>query len=166
MSVLASAIFAFAVLGNVPDYLPLDVRKDITYASEMCKALGKPFLFDSDFIETADMNEDGVVDYVIDTRGYDCYKMTQSLFGSSSGMPVYLYISTGNGRWKKEYGAYVYEYRIKKDYATLPYFDVWVRGDVGYKVNFQRYQWNGSSMEVYEQRLGVEVPKQLWKNFD
>lgn len=166
MLLAATALFSMSVLGGVPENLPLDVRKDIAYASEMCRALGQHFLFETDYVDTADLNGDGVPDYVIDARGYDCHKMTDSLFGGPNGKPVYLYVSAEPGRWKKQYGSYVYEYRIKKEYNSLPYFDVWVRGDVGYKVNFQRYQWNGKEMEIYEQRLGVEVPKQLWKSFD
>lgn len=166
MLVLATTMLAVSAIGGVPEELPLVVRKDMVYAEEMCRALGVRFLFDSDYIETDDLNEDGVTDYVIDARGYICGKQADNLFGGSSGKPIYVYVSTRDKSWRKEYTSYIYEYQIKHEYGELPFLDVWVRGDVGYKVNMQRYQWNGDELELFDQEPGVEVPTQLWKRFD
>ena len=167
MSLLLTAFLAIAYTGEAEvNKLPENVRKDIVYAEEMCGALGNMFMFDPDYIDKADFNGDGVTDYVIDTRGYDCGKLENSLFGGHSGKALYLYISTPDGSWEKMYNSYVYEYRIKRVYNELPYFDVWIRGDVGYKVNFIRHQWDGEKLEVFDREIGVEIPQQLWKRFD
>lgn len=147
--------------------LPAAVRADIEYSREMCRALGHRFIMDEAYIEQLDLNNDGVKDYILDTRGYDCGKRTsEALFQSNSGTPLYMYLSNPDGEWEKTYNAYIFEYQVKDDYGQLPYFDVWVRGEVGYQVIYQRYQWNGEEMAVIDQEVGAEVPTQLWKNFD
>ncbi|MCI5050576.1 MAG: hypothetical protein MRY32_09685 [Rickettsiales bacterium] len=148
------------------DKLPLMVRKDLNYAGEICKALGRIFFFDRDYIDMIDFNQDGVIDYVVDTRGYDCGRYEDSLYGGNNGKALYMYLSQPDNSYEKVYNSYVYEYRVKRNYGEAPYFDVWIRGDVGYKVNFIRHQWTGADMEVVDQEIGVEVPTQLWKRFD
>jgi len=163
MIATGAALAALAMMSE----LPLAVRSDIEYSREMCRALGRLFQFDKAYIETVDFNDDGIQDYILDTRGYDCGKRTsEALFQSNSGTPLYMYLSQGDGEWEKTYNAYIFEYQVKDGYGQLPYFDVWVRGEVGYQVIYQRYQWNGEEMAVIDQEVGAEVPTQLWKQFD
>lgn len=167
LTMFASALlFSVSAKPAAPPPLPSPVRSDIEYSREMCRALGQRFAIDQDYIDAIDFNNDGVPDYIMDTRGFKCGKMSDQLFGSASGKPLYLYISKGKGKWEKVFNAYAYEYNVKRDYGELPYFDVWIRGEVGYQVNYQRMQWNGTEMEVIEQEMGTTVPDQLWKNFD
>jgi hypothetical protein len=163
--IAALATTAATTITKVDD-MPVNVVKDITYAAEICRALGQKFKFDKDYVELNDFNGDGVQDYIIDVRGFFCNKKEDSLFGGPSGKPLYVYVSTPEKDWRKVYNSYVFEYRVKKQYGELPLLDVWVRGDVGYKVNMQRYQWDGERMELFDQKIGVEVPTQLWKSFD
>lgn len=149
-----------------PPKVPAAVQSDIEYSREMCRSLGQRFVVDSAYIDQEDFNGDKVPDYILDTRGFKCGRMSDELFGSSAGKPLYLYLSDGKGKWEKAFNAYAYEYNVKQDYGQLPYFDVWIRGEVGYQVNYQRLQWNGKEMEVMRQEMGVQVPDQLWKNFD
>ena len=168
MSVLFATALIMAVSAKKPPQpaLPAAVRSDIEYAREMCRALGQRFEINRDYIETLDFNDDKIPDYIMDTRGYKCGSMTDDLFGSASGKPLYLYISKSGNKWEKVFSAYAYEYNTKRDYGQLPYFDVWIRGEVGYQVNYQRMQWTGKEMEIIEQEMGTTVPDQLWKNFD
>lgn len=167
MTPTLSALILASQLATAPGAvnIPIEVQKDIDYAAEMCGALGERFKFSMEYLQQVDLNMDQKPDYIIDTRGYDCGRQTASLFRSAAGQPLYLYLSDEEG-WKKVFNAYAYEYRVKKVYGEPPQFDVWVRGEVGYQVNFVRHQWNGEELEVIEQEMGVEVPKQMWKNFD
>ena len=165
-----SALF-LSVAMQAEEQLPLDVYKDIEYAGEMCRAMGKRFAFDMFFVDKLDFNGDGATDYIVDGRGYDCGKVSERIYGNKGGMPVQIYISyqkDGKARWDKVYNAYAYEYRVKRKYGELPYFDAWLHAGVGYRVNFVRYQWvpEADEFQVIDQETGVEVPKQLWKNFD
>lgn len=164
--VVASYLFSAAIKKIEPPKVPSVVQSDIEYAREMCRALGSHFQVDKDYIETHDFNGDKVQDYLMDTRGFKCGRMSDELFGSAAGKPLYVYLSKGKGKWEKAFSAFAYEYNVKRDYGQLPYFDVWIRGEVGYQVNYQRMQWNGTELEVVKQEHGVEVPDQLWKNFD
>ena len=146
--------------------LPQAVRSDIEYSREMCRSLGHVFQMKEDFIEENDFNNDGKPDYIMDTRGFDCGKKIAILFNSRAGTPLYVYLSNKEGKWDKIFNAYVYEYQVKKDYGQLPYFEVWVRGEVGYQVVHQRFQWDGKKMAIIKQEIGTEVPKQMWKKFD
>jgi hypothetical protein len=164
---MLALIVAATVASNTLASLPAAVTADIEYSREMCRSLGFPFMIDEEYIEKIDFNEDGADDYILDTRGFDCgKKTTEALFHSTSGTPFYLYLSDGKGDWKKTYNAFVYEYQVKKEYGQIPYLDVWVRGEVGYQVVYQRFQWNGKEMAVIDQEIGAEVPTQLWKKFD
>ncbi len=146
--------------------LPAEVRYEVEYAREMCRGLGEKFFFDEAYIDQADFNGDKRPDYLLDGRGYKCGNQTNNMFNSSSGKPLYLYLSNEKGTLDKAFSGFVYEYRIKQDYGQLPFFDVWIKGEVGYQVNFLRHQWDGERLELLEQESGVEVPTQLWKRFD
>lgn len=150
----------------VKEKLPSEVRYEIEYAREMCRGLGEKFYFDEAYIDKADFNGDKRPDYLLDGRGYKCGNQTNNMFNSSSGKPLYLYISKPDGTLDKAFSGFVYEYRIKQEYGQLPFFDVWIKGEVGYQVNFLRHQWDGERLELLEQETGVEVPTQLWKRFD
>lgn len=164
--VAATYLMGVALKKEAPPKLPSALQSDIEYSREMCRSLGAHFYVDQDYIETHDFNGDKLPDYLLDTRGFKCGRMSDELFGSAAGKPLYLYLSNGKGKWEKAFNAYAYEYNVKRDYGQLPYFDVWIRGEVGYQVNYQRLQWNGHEMEIIRQEMGVEVPEQLWKNFD
>ena len=147
---------------------PFALQSDIEYAREMCRSLGERFFVMDGYIEEHDFNGDKRPDYILDGRGLNCGKMTDRLFGASEGKPVYLYLSTKDGKWVKAFNAYAFEYNVKRDYGQLPFFDVWIRGEVGYQVNYQRMQWSpeDQKMLVVKFESGAEVPDQLWKNFD
>lgn len=151
---------------EVKEKLPAEVRYEIEYAREMCRGLGEKFIFDEAYIDKADFNGDKRQDYILDGRGYKCGNQTDNMFNSSAGKPLYLYISNAKGALDKAFSGFVYEYRIKPVYGQLPMFDVWVKGEVGYQVNFLRHQWDGEKLELLEQESNVEVPTQLWKRFD
>lgn len=164
MPLLSATLVSLAVAAK----FPAAMQSDIEYAREMCRALGQRFYIVKDHIETHDFNGDQQPDYILDGRGLSCGKLTDSLFGGSSGKPLYLYLSKKNGKWDKVFNAYAYEYNVKRDYGQLPFFDVWIRGEVGYQINYQRLQWSpeDKEMQIIKQEMGVEVPTQLWKNFD
>ena len=170
MSILAlsAAMLVVAAKGADDDVkkYPKQLVFDVEYAREMCRAVNKYFAFKSQYVTEMDMNGDGVVDYLLDTNGFHCSNMQEALYGSRNGMPLYLYLSTTPGNWKKKFNANVFEYRVKPVYGELPYLDVWVRGEAGYQINFLRHQWNGKELELIEQDSVSEVPSQLWKNFD
>lgn len=148
--------------------LPEPAQQDLELSRELCRAMGHRFYYDYEYIETIDLNEDGIPDYILDGRGMKCSKetVTKQLFTHQSGTPFYVYVSTGPGQWQKALNAYVYEYLAKTRYGEMPVLDLWLRGEVGYQTNRVRYQWNGETLEIVEQEPGVEVPTQLWKQFE
>lgn len=163
------ALIAALATGTEPaDPLPPQVLQEVEYAREICRSLGHQFRFDPDYIAMADFNLDGTMDYVVDGRAFFCmnFRMTATLYGGPQGHVMYVYVSDGKGDWEKAFNGRAYEYRISPKYMEAPYFDAWIRGEVGYKINYVRYQWMDSRFEVVEQESGVEVPTQLWKEFD
>lgn len=163
---LSALILPLVMLAKDAQALPSVIMQDVEYGREMCRAARQKFTFDEDYIEQTDFNGDGTPDFIIDTRGFECGKLADSLYGSDAGRALHVYLSDGKGAWKKEFSAYVYEYHVQQEYGEMPFLDVWVRGEVGYNVNYIRNQWNGDEFEVMEQEFNAEVPTQLWKQFD
>lgn len=146
--------------------MPEPMQQDIEYARELCRAVGQRFRYDYEYIDTSDLNGDGRPDYVFDGRGIECEGYNQSIFGDAAGKPFYLYISNEEDGWDKVLSAYVYEYYIYPQRDGLPVLDLWLRGQFGYQTNRMRYRWNEDKLEVIEQETGVDIPENLWKNFD
>ncbi len=145
---------------------PQSILGDIEYAAEVCRAMGIRFYYDERYIQPFDLNKDGINDYIIDGRGMRCGLMTDNIYGGASGLPLYVYVSEGPDTWKKVLNIQAFEYRIQEKYGLAPFFDIWVRGDVGYKKNMMRHQWDGEKLSVVEIEYGAEIPQQLWKNLD
>lgn len=162
MSIILAALANLVATAD----LPAPVVADVEYSREMCRSLGERFKMHEGFIDATDFNEDGVPDYILDTRGFVCGRMSQRLFNSRAGTPLYVYVSNTAGEWDKAFNAYVFEYQIKKDYGESPHLDVWIRGEVGYQVVYQRLEWTGDKLEVVDQDSNSSVPTQLWKKFD
>lgn len=166
MSVFKAALAAWMTSVAHSAELPLSVQHDIEYVRELCRATGERFRFDKDYLKQADFNADGRIDYVIDARGFDCDNLTGRLYSAHGGWLLYVHLSQPDGTWKQVFNSYAREHDIRDVYGEPPYFDVWVRAEIGYQTMFQRYQWDGEDFIVIEQESGVEVPKQLWKRFD
>lgn len=163
MSVLLAMLAKLAVQADYPHV----VQSDIEYSREMCRSLGEPFKMHAGYVEETDFNNDGVKDYILDTRAFECGRVSAQLFNSRNGTPLYVYVSKKDGELEKVFNAYVFEYELKRDYNQLPHLNVWIRGEVGYQVVYQRLEWTeADKFEVVDQDSNAEVPAQLWKKFD
>lgn len=90
-----------------PNFLPLDIRKAINEAHNMCKdAGGKPGK-SSKLITFVDLTGDGVMDFVMDLNNYQCEGAASALTAGQSGSALTIFVGGPGNTAKEAYHALV-----------------------------------------------------------
>lgn len=71
-----------------PNQLPLQVRKSIVALHAQCKDFGGVPGKSPQLVKVADLNGDGITDYVIDNASYDCDGAVSAMSNGQSGAGV------------------------------------------------------------------------------
>lgn len=70
--------------GNNPNKWPQEIQEYVGSMHTVCNEIGTPSDSSNDFVQSADLNGDGLADWVLDERAYSC-EGAASLFGGGSG---------------------------------------------------------------------------------
>lgn len=81
-----------AALAQIPQNLPLTVRKAITALDSDCRGYGGKPGRSPDLLKIADLNADGIRDYVTDLNNYNCDGAASAMGSGQSGAALTVYV--------------------------------------------------------------------------
>jgi hypothetical protein len=126
-----SALVALAALAagpanaqpRPPGYAPAAVTKDVLELHALCRdAGGKPGKSPG-LVQTADLNGDGLTDYLLDINRYNCEGAASAMGAGQSGAVVSIYAGGPGDTAKKVFSGLAFEANIQ---GTSPKTRVWL----------------------------------------
>ncbi len=114
---LAVLAFALAVQGQPqakpaprvisPNALPMEIRKAVNEANNLCKDSGGKPGKSSKLITFVDLTGDGVIDFVMDLNNYECEGAASVFAEGQSGSALTIFVGGPNNTAKEAYHAVV-----------------------------------------------------------
>ncbi len=113
--VLAPMISASKKEGSYPAI----IQKKIDQKSSQCLSEGKGrLLISKQAIQKLQLNDDGVVDFVVDASGFECTS-SQSLQAGSEAFVLEIYLSEKNKKLKKAWSSKVLAYTVNPNKSRI-----------------------------------------------
>lgn len=113
---------------RAPKQLPVEVQKHIAGLAKSCKEMGGKPSKSPGLLSFADLNADGIVDYIVDVQQFNCEGAGASAFtNGQSGSDVSVYAGTPDGQARQAFAGSVYSVQLDKA-AEPPKLTVGVAG--------------------------------------
>jgi hypothetical protein len=90
-----------------PNFLPIEIRKAVNEANNLCKESGGKPGKSSKLITFVDLTGDGVIDFVMDLNNYQCEGAASALSAGQSGSALTIFVGGPNNTAKEAYHAMV-----------------------------------------------------------
>jgi hypothetical protein len=90
-----------------PNFLPMEIRKAVNEANNLCKDSGGKPGKSSKLITFVDLTGDGVIDFVMDLNNYECEGAASALAAGQSGSALTIFVGGLGNTAKQAYHAVV-----------------------------------------------------------
>lgn len=96
-----------------PGYAPASVTKDVLELHAMCREAGGKPGRSPGLIQMADLNGDGLADYVVDINSYNCEGAPSAMGAGQSGAVVSIYVAGPGNTARKVWNGLAFEAKIE-----------------------------------------------------
>jgi hypothetical protein len=106
-----------------PGYAPASLTKDVLELHAQCRHAGGTPAKSPGLIQTADLNADGLTDYLLDINHYNCEGAASAMGAGQSGAAVAIYVGGAGNTAEKVFSGLAFEAKIE---GAAPKVRVWL----------------------------------------
>jgi hypothetical protein len=87
--------------------VPAPVEQEVADKQKLCQEAGGNLINSADLIKNMDLNGDGITDFIVDERAYNC-SGADSIFGGTASTLATIWVSGGQDSFKQAWSGYNY----------------------------------------------------------